>query len=514
MPNVNSIRIQICILIAALILLSACTDPNVARQKTLDEAAAYQLLGENNEAIALLQPLLELTPKDSDLLQKIGSLYEANGDLLMASLHLEQAIRINPNNAELLYQTYRVQKAVGDPFVDTLQTLAKLTPEALSAENWLELGAGLAEKKQNQAALNAYLKALPGKAENIDPAIANTIGSLFRELDNKTLAEQWLTRAAQSDGPDALTALFSLLEIKLDAANWSAAEALTQELDKRFPGAIDASDWADARGELQNWRKAQTEMQSALENTPLKAKEVPPVPIKTTIEASSGKSISASEFDLIQSLANKPAIAAEETITYNPEILIQPADPDFDPMQIEIDPFIEAAEVAPIETGEMSTAINLEEFNPQDLLAEAEAATLQRDYKGVIRLYWQALGQDNSKPETWSRLSQTYTLSGQTRNAETTALEAIRLSPRKVDYTLDYLRIAQRSKQPRAFLAELETAHNRFPRNPEITLSLARAYSRINSDPVSAADLYQRFLELAPNHPLRAEAETAIANRP
>lgn len=494
--------------------MNACTDPNVARQKTLDEAAALKLLGENNEAIALLQPLLELTPRDADLLQKIGSLYEANGDLLMAALHLEQAIQINPNNAELLYQTYRVQKAAGDPFLNTLETLAKLAPETLSSENWLELGAGLANEKQTEAALGAYLKAIPAEVEDTDPAIANAIGFLFLELDNKTLAEQWLSRAAKSDGPDALTALFGQLEIKLGAADWTAAEAITQQLDKRFPGAIDASDWADARGELQNWREATQNMQTALENTQLITKENPPALAQAPIEGSLGKSISPSEFDLMEALANKPAIPAEASITYNPEILIQPADPDFDPTQVEIEPYMEDPEIASIETGEISTISNLQEFNPQDLLAEAEAATLQRDYKGAIRLYWQALGQDNSKPETWSRLSQTYTLSGQTRNAETTALEAIRLSPRKVEYTLDYLRIAQRSKQPREFLAELETAHNRFPRNPEVTLSLARAYTRINSDLDGAADLYQRFLELAPNHPLRAEAEAAIANRP
>jgi tetratricopeptide (TPR) repeat protein len=147
----------------------------------------------------------------------------------------------------------------------------------------------------------------------------------------------------------------------------------------------------------------------------------------------------------------------------------------------------------------------------EQLLKQAENATLQRDFKSAIRIYWQALGRDNTDPLTWSRLSQSYTLSGETRNAETTALEAVRLAPANVEYTLDYLRVAQRSKSPRQFLAELETAYDRFPSNPEIILSLARAFQRISNDGPAAATLYRQFIELVPRHPLRPEAEAALA---
>ena len=116
----------------------------------------------------------------------------------------------------------------------------------------------------------------------------------------------------------------------------------------------------------------------------------------------------------------------------------------------------------------------------------------------------------NNRPDIWNLLSRAYLIDGQSENAETAALEAIRLEPDEVAYTLDYLRIAQRTKTPDQFLSHLETAYDRFPASPEITLSMARAYERIQQDRPTARRLYQRFIDIAPNHPLVPEARDAL----
>jgi tetratricopeptide (TPR) repeat protein len=146
----------------------------------------------------------------------------------------------------------------------------------------------------------------------------------------------------------------------------------------------------------------------------------------------------------------------------------------------------------------------------EQLLADAESASIEHDYKQAIQLYWQALGRANARADIWNQLSLAYRLDGQAKNAETTALEATRLAPQTIDYTLDYLRVIQRTKKPEDFLAELETTYDRFPSSPEIALSLARGYERINGNNSSAIVLYERFIQLAPNHPLRKEAEASI----
>ena len=140
---------------------------------------------------------------------------------------------------------------------------------------------------------------------------------------------------------------------------------------------------------------------------------------------------------------------------------------------------------------------------------KCQKCTVRRDYINSIRFYWQALGQANNNPEIWDELSGVYLLDNQLANAETTALEAIRLSPSEIKYTINYLRTAQRNKPSNQFLAELENAYDRFPKNADIALSLA-TYDKIANNTTAAGFMYNRFLEISPSHPLRAEAEAAL----
>ena len=57
-------------------------------------------------------------------------------------------------------------------------------------------------------------------------------------------------------------------------------------------------------------------------------------------------------------------------------------------------------------------------------MADAETATLDRDYKSAIRKYWTAISIANNRAEVWNLLSRAYLVDGQLNNAETTALEA------------------------------------------------------------------------------------------
>jgi tetratricopeptide (TPR) repeat protein len=509
------------LLLAALIAFSACTDPETARQKQIEAALTLQASGQNEAAIKILQTLLEAKPEDPDLLQHIGEIHQSANDLTLAALFLEQAALADPQNNERCLQAYLALKAADEATLPTLRTLALQAPELMTPEMWLELGAQLALANQAQPALDAYLKGIPKDPAAIGSQTASAIGSLFLELNNQALAERWFKIAAQDSGPEALTALLGLLEIKLSAAEWSAAEALIQQLDQRFPGAVDASDWATARRELKVWHEAQEEMSETLKQNAQVATEPAetPAPVAESNPASSGKSIAATEFDAMEALANQPAIEATETteneVQYDPAITIQPADPDLNndaqgpAANPETNPEVTTETDRPSDP-ETTTPPETSPPSLETLLADAENATLQRDFKGAVRLYWQALGQDNTNPQTWSALSKAYTLSGETRNAETTALEAVRLAPTEVEFTLDYLRIAQRSKTPRSFLAELEIAFDRFPRNPEITLSLARALQRISNDRPAAAALYQQFINRFPRHPLRPEADAAL----
>ena len=548
-----------------LVLLTGCTDPAKARAKQLQEAADLHSSGNSDAALQILEQLAQQNPDDSGILQKIGEIYQTQGNTTMAAFYLDQAYQKAPDNVDLLYKTYLAQVAANEPASQLLESIANQAPEAMSAALWIQLGNDRYQANQPQAALEAYLKGVNPEIETPEPATSAAIGNLFLQLENQVQAERWFKMAAESDDPNALTALFGMLEIKLTNKDWPGAEAIILRLDKQFPGAVDASDWASARSELKRWRDAQDAMQAELakaeaarkaaaeakaqaeknkaeaaqqaatdaanakeqeakttQATELAADQSTDAksPSEPANKGTTGKAQVLADLEAAEAIADTPALETTPAIAFDPNIAIEPADPavSFDVSYDQQDDgasteYTISSDSAPSSAQTVTEAKStprLQQRSLGDLLDDADQASLERDHETAIRLYWQALGQANSRADIWNRLSQAYLADSQVQNAETTALEAIRLEPREVNYTLDYLRVAQRSKQPAQFLAELETAYDRFPRSPEVALSLARAYERVGNNSTAARSLYQRFIEIAPKHPLRSEADAAI----
>jgi hypothetical protein len=489
----------------------------------------------------------------------MGRIYSNEGDHKMAAFFLEQAHLQAPDDAKLLLQTYSSLQAANQPAGHLLEKLAEQTPDALTPELWIRLGQNRATENKIQPALDAYLMGVDPETSKPDAETAASIGQLFAKVGNLPQAEAWLEMAVDQDDPNALTSLFGLLEIKLRQKNWPGAEATIARLDKQFPGAVDASQWKQAREELTNWRKAQDEMKAKLAEaeteksateagaaeTDQSAAELADSKEPTGIATESKAQVIA-DIETAEAMADTPAIEAteeiaveetldkpentpstpeadnSETIVYNPDIAIEPADPeitfdvDFDQESI-AEPTTYAVKTAEPESVLEETFRGIEEqasdrpLTVEELLADAETAEIDRDFKSAIRKYWAAISIADNPAEIWNLLSRAYLVDGQLNNAETAALEAVRLSPGEVAYTLDYLRVTQRSKNPEDFFSELETAYDRFPASPEITLSLARAHERISQDNVTARNLYLRFIDIAPNHPLIPEARDAVA---
>lgn len=568
MFNATLKRTLFLLLIATLVGLAGCSSPEEKRAEQLENALELSREGANEEALKILEALTLDYPNDAELLQAIGQIYGSEGDQTMAAFFLEQAHLQDPENVELLYQTYQSLEAAGQPSAESLEKLAALSPGTMSNELWMRLGAQRADSNETEAALEAYLKGVDPEEDPPSPETSAAIGQLFASLDNDAQATNWLEIAADSDSPSALTALFGLLQIQLSQKNWAEAEATVARLDKQFPGAVDASQWKQAREELERWRAAREEKKAKLaaaEKAKEKAAEeeagdeiadtATPEPSGADgsdpeAAAEGGKAQVVSDLEAAEALANKPAEeAAEEesdastdtaapedkAIAFNPAVAIEPAEPDlnlsviFDEQQQAPDTSFSVEEAeTPVTTeavpsGEDGASLEAPAFweappaiglterpkTLEELLADAETAERDRDYKSAIRKYWAAISIANNRAEVWNLLSRAYLIDGQLQNADTAALKAVRLAPKEVAYTLDFLRVAQRSRPPKEFLAQLETAYDRFPSSPEITLSLARAHERISEDDFVARNLYLRFIDIAPNHPLVPEAREA-----
>ncbi|MDG1241688.1 MAG: tetratricopeptide repeat protein [Opitutae bacterium] len=546
MLKANTKKVFFILIPLSLAIFAGCSGPEEKRANRLDQAAQQRAAGNKTAALSTLETLAQAYPNDPEILQGIGGVHHELGNSPEAAFYLSAAYALAPNDVELLYKTYRAQENANQfaAAYDLLEALAAVEPDAINAELWLRLGEFRVEAQQTQPALDAYLKGVD--PENSTPAAetAVAIGTLFKQLDNLTQAERWLNIAANSDDPNALSALFGLLDIHLRNKNWTAAETAITQLDKQFPGAVDASEWAKTRSEITRWRSAQEAMQTELSKTKA-ATEAAAKPITDTsavaatdltiidaAEAMSEKAQIIVDMQRAEAMATTPALEVESAssaanITFDPNIAIEPAEPALsydqksegattndsvgtsnprDSIAPDLDINSDAVALETIPTSRPT----LTPRSLKQLLADAESASIEHNYKQAIQLYWQALGRANARADIWNQLSLAYRLDGQGKNAETTALEATRLAPQAIDYTLDYLRVVQRTKKPENFLAELETSYDRFPRSPEIALSLARGYERISGNNSSAIVLYERFIQLAPNHPLRNEAEASI----
>lgn len=550
-------------LITTSVWLLGCSSPEEKKAARIKDALSLSEKGSNAEALKILEELATQHPDDIEILKSIGQVYSADGDASMASLFLEQAYLKSPNDTGLLFQTYQSLDAANQPAGHLLEKLAEQTPEAMTSQLWTRLGQIRQAANRLQPALDAFLKGVdPDKAKPAHETAA-TIGQLFVKVGNLPQAEFWLKIATDIENPDALTALFRLLEINLRQKDWADAEATIAQLDTQFPGAVEASQWEQARQELTRWRKSQDEIKAKLAKTQAdkKATEAEPKADAAEVEAAKvlesdgnskgsetavtdGKAQIISDMEAAEAMAEAPAIENIEeadvtlvqdnkAIASDSSITIEPADPmttvevssdqasaaEETTLAVDADtiidpaptPIVEAfptleAEPEPTALSTISRPQTIEE-----LMADAEIATLDRDFKSAIRKYWTAISIANNRAEVWNLLSRAYLVDGQLNNAETTALEAVRLEPRQVTYTLDYLRVAQRSQAPEDFLAELETAYARFPTSPEITLSIARGHERISQDRPTARNLYLRFIDIAPNHPLIPEAQKAVA---
>ena len=535
------------------IWLVGCNSPEEKKTAQIKDARNLSEKGSNAEALKILEELAVQHPDDIEVLKLIGEVYSADGDASMASLFLEQAYLQSPNDTELLFQTYQSLDAAKQPADHLLEKLAEQTPETMTPQLWTRLGEVRRAANLVQPALDAFLKGVDPNKAKPEPETAVAIGKLFVKIGNLPQAESWLKIATDYDDPNALTALTELLEINLRQKDLAGAEATIVQLDKQFPGAVEASQWEQARQELTRWRRSQdNEMKAKLAKAKADKKVAETTQVLEPGENSKGSETAVTnskaqiiaDMEAAEAMADAPAIENNEdpdvtfvqdnkAIASDPSIAIEPADPtttvevssdqastaEETTFAVDADtsiepaptPIVEAFPTSEVEPKPTDLSTSNRPQTVEELMADAEIATLDRDFKSAIRKYWTAISIADNRAEVWNLLSRAYLVDGQLNNAETTALEAVRLEPRQVTYTLNYLRVAQRSQAPEDFLAELETAYARFPASPEITLSIARGHERISQDSPTARNLYLRFIDIAPNHPLVPEAQKAVA---
>lgn len=498
--------------ISFFLFLSACTPKAISKDDLIERSENFLKNNQPQLALDLLTAQGSVYLNDSDLLFLTAQSHLQLDDPFTASAILLSAVEADPDNAKLLDAYFNALKAAGMDTDALLIQLAEQSPGSLNQREWLRVSQMYGSRKDFSAAIKAHFRYLGSdKAQKTTPIASALILAQYHQRLGKTKASvPWLTIVAESDSIEALPAQLNLLSIELNDKRWEALEKRISMIEARFPGALEGSSFSELpkivaenlakRSAMSTTEQVATRDRSVQSNKSGGIQDIEDLEAFANRIAEPIASPTDSEAAPASDLASETALPLAE---FNPEILIEPADP-----------FLEVAASDTSDSPTPSVKTPLNEASINTLIDEANRAVLNNELDLATRLYRRILEDNPNRPVIWNQLAQIYLANEEFSSAENAALEAIRKAPENITYTLNYLKIAKKTKSEIRFLSELSTAAKQFPNSPEIALSLARAYDRNSRYKFRAKEYYIKFITLDPNHPQRAEAEAAISRLP
>ncbi len=439
-------------------MLFSCAKPPPKVEESILVANKNLSAGNTQQAILLLEDLLKRNPGHPAVLENLAFAYAQNERHEIAAFYFSEAAGAGPGKDHfLLYAAEAFRQ--GGKKKDAAESYGKyLEANPNSPVEWKKLGRLQEELNELRKAMESYLQ-----SQKLKPIGANAIrlGWLFRQMNNQAQADNWFKAALDAaDGAEG-DALLGLFEGALLEENFGKAEDLLWRLDDSHPGLLDQSHLVRSRGELEEWRRRQDELQKQLLEQERIARELRERAARREAEAA----------------ALAEAKKKEE----------------------------EAARILEAAQKKEPPPATADGF-----LRQAGDSVAAGDREKAIKHYWASLKLDDKPAEVWHGLSDLLLKEGKPGLSEATALEAVRREPQSVLYTMHYLRVAQETKDPDQFMEELIYAKDKIPDSPDITLALARGYKSIRTSYREAAMLYREFLERAPNHPERSKAQTEL----
>ncbi len=97
-------------------------------------------------------------------------------------------------------------------------------------------------------------------------------------------------------------------------------------------------------------------------------------------------------------------------------------------------------------------------------------------------------------------------------SAEQAALEAQKLEPSNILYTLDHLKVVKAKGSDKVLLEELKKAKLQFSNNGDILLALAQTQHKIDGNLQNAKPFYEEFLQQAPNHAKSSQVKKLLTS--
>jgi tetratricopeptide (TPR) repeat protein len=508
--------------VLAALTLAACQKNNPAAeaaaqadQVTVALNAANQQLanGHTGQAIAALQTLHAANPNRADVTENVALAEAHAGQLPQAAALFIEAANHDPSRRPLLIYAAALEATLGNHPAAIQQYQAYLAFFPNDAPALRALARELRALNQAQPALDAYLQSLKYTPGNLpSPTDALAIAQLFFQLDNTTQADTWFRETLQLQPDDDTTnqAQLGLLSLAVQQQNWPAAQKIITALDLTPAGtaALDASPLAATRDRLKQWNDAQLAVQR---------------------EQAAAQADAAQRATQLASLANGNSTAATNstaTLTSNNTTPDNTDTPATEPLTSSTGNTTTASTTTSPPSAlsnqpssspsvpSTTSAPSVPSLPPPDpLLAAAQQAQAEGRFPDAIRTYWKILAKDDSSPDTWLALAQSYNSLKQFSDAANTAQEAIRRAPTNPTYTLFYLQIIKTSQTPFAYQSACNTAYQQFPDSADLALTLADAFHQAGDNRDSTTVLND-YLHRHPTDPRSPDFQSALANLP
>ena len=271
-----------------------------SRTQQLHKAVSLAERGDSQAAMEIALHLLEQNPDFEPALKLKGTLLEQRGSFAEAQIAYEAALKLNPNDADLLLKTgiYKLQAGQKEEALQTLLRAGRLLPANGEVQYYLAqayhlndlddlalqaVRKSLQADPQNASIQQKYGELLSSTGNNQDglhwllqarhtdatlPRIDYEIGAADYKLMDLSAAEQNLGRALQSN-PGDMNALQMLASTQTKLAEWEAAKQSFTRLLGYRPGDAEALlGLGQCELELKEYSAAAGTLQSALRIDP------------------------------------------------------------------------------------------------------------------------------------------------------------------------------------------------------------------------------------------------------
>jgi Tfp pilus assembly protein PilF len=223
-------------------------------------------VGHSSEAAAAYEEALKLAPNDGDLLLKAGIYQLAAGQKEEALKLLQHCIRILPGDGDAQYYLAQAYHLNGqdDLALRAIRQSLKAEPDNVSV--WQKYGELLCGTGDCEAGLKWLLKAQ--RSDATLPRLDYDIAATDYKLMDLEGAAQYAARAVQSQ-PNDVTALQLLAVASLKLAKWQEASNAFQRILAFKPDDVDALiGLGQCELELRNYPAAVDQLQSGLRLDP------------------------------------------------------------------------------------------------------------------------------------------------------------------------------------------------------------------------------------------------------